>query len=109
MYGSLQNRLMEGRQTQEPYVGMGATKVLYSDRRAYTVSRIKSKCRIIVQRDRVIREPDYNYFGNQHCRFEPNPEGYEVELIRTKKGWKVLGGSTYFTLGVRDEYEDPSF
>jgi hypothetical protein len=73
------------------------------------VSRIKSRCRIFVQRDRVIQEPDYDYFGDQHCRFEPNPEAPEVELIRTKKGWKELGGSIYYRLGERSEYVDPHF
>ena len=33
MIGSLANRMQEGAQLGEPYVGMGATEMLYSDRR----------------------------------------------------------------------------
>ena len=108
-HGSVHNRLMDGTQTEEPFVGMGATELLWSDRHAYTVIRIKSKCRIIVQRDKAIPAEGYDYFGNQVYDFESNPDGYTLELIKTKKGWKTLGGCNYFHLGTRMEYQDPSF
>lgn len=30
-------------------------------------------------------------------------------LVKTKRGWKELGGDTYFTLGIREKYYDYSF
>lgn len=108
-FGNLTNRMMEGAETAEPFVGMGATECLWSDRHAYTVIRIKSKCRLIVQRDNAIRTDGNEMSDSQSYRYEPDPEGYTVELIKTKHGWKQLGGGSYFTLGVRDEYFDYSF
>lgn len=32
-----------------------------------------------------------------------------VVVIKTKDGWKRMGGNTYFALGVRDEFYDYSF
>lgn len=108
-FGCLYNRLMDGVETEEPFVGMGATELCWSDRHAYTVVKIKSKCRLIVQRDKVEPAEGYDYFGNQVYNMESNPNGYTIELIKTKKGWKTLGGCNYFMLGKRMEYIDPSF
>lgn len=110
MQGNLWNRLMEGCETEEPYVGMGATELCYSDRHAYTVVAIKSKCRILVKRDNAIRVDDNGMSDCQKYRYEPNPDAYPVELIKTKKGWKILGNKySAFALGFRDEYYDYSF
>lgn len=108
-YGNLTNRMMEGIETEEPYVGMGATELMWSDRHAYTVVKIKSKCRIIVKRDKAIRIDNNGMSDCQTYRYEEDPNGYELELIKTKKGWKRLGGCTPFMLGRRDEHYDYSF
>lgn len=49
--GSVINRIMEGSSAEEIKVGMGATALFWSDRQAFTVIEIKSKSRILVQRD----------------------------------------------------------
>ena len=32
-----------------------------------------------------------------------------VTLVLTKRGWKRAGSEVFFALGVKDEYEDPTF
>lgn len=158
MRGSFINRLHEGLETETPFVGMGATEMLYSDRHAYTVQKIISGKRVVVTRDNVVRIDENGASEDQDCVYESTPlwEGkrekqcrnYAVQvvtsaekqpkekwcktlleggtcegcpffklhkptngktLIKTKRGWKELGGSSYFTLGIREEYFDYSF
>lgn len=51
--GAAFNRVYEGAQTEEPFVGMGATEMLYSDRHAYTVQKVINEKRVIVTRDKT--------------------------------------------------------
>lgn len=46
----------------------------------------------------------------RNCKFwkRHKPTNGKV-LVKTKRGWKELGGETYFTLGIREEYYDYSF
>lgn len=103
LYGSFQNRLMEGAQEIVPEIGMGATELMWSDRYPYTVVEIVSKNRIKVQED------IYTMQSNGDYEFKSNFDGVIKTLIKTSHGWKVLKGSTYFRLGIRDVYIDPSF
>lgn len=106
-YGSLQNRLLERDTETVPEIGMGATELCYSDRYPYTVVEILAKNKIKVQEDSY--EPaDAEPMSNNWKCF-PNPEGRIETLIKTRKGWKRLGGSTYFRLGIRQKYFDYSF
>lgn len=109
MQGSLFNRMNDGIETQEPYVGMGATQMCYTDRHAYTVVEVKSRCRVVVKRDIATRIDDNGMSDCQTYKYEPNPDAYPVELIKTKKGWKELGHDQPFALGFREEYYDYSF
>lgn len=110
MQGSLVNRILENSASDVPTVGMGATACLYTDRNAYTVIEVKSKSRIVVQRDTAIRtDKNGAYTECQEYRFEPNPNGNKVELIKTKNGWKEYKGSVRYKVGVRCEYYDYSF
>lgn len=108
-YGSLTNRYMETCKSDEPVVGMGATECCWSDRHAYTIIKVKSKCRLLVQQDIAIRTDDNGMSECQDYKFKPNPKGRIVELIKTKHGWKELGGCTHYLIGTRDEYYDYSF
>lgn len=103
LYGSFQNRLMEGPQEIVPEIGMGAIELMWSDRYPYTVVEIISKNRIKVQEDIYTMQPNGDY------EFKSNSDGVIKTLIKTSHGWKVLKGSTYFRLGIRDVYIDPSF
>lgn len=108
-YGSLTNRIMECVGSEQPYVGMGATELMWSDRHAYTVVKIKSKNRILVTRD-IAKRVDNN--GMSECQtyeYTQDKDAEPVELIKTKRGWKMLGCDRRFMLGRRDEYFDYSF
>lgn len=107
LYGSLQNRLLE-RETQTiPEIGMGATELGYSDRRPYTIIEILSSNKVVVQEDNW--ESSDNVDMSNNWKYSPDPEGNTLTLIKTKKGWKVLKGSTYFRLNHREYYYDYSF
>lgn len=78
--GSLSNRLDEGRQGGEPFVGMGATEMLYSDRDPYTVQKVVSPNRVIVTRDEW-RRVDSN--GRSEC------QEYEYASVPLETGEKA--------------------
>ena len=107
MYGNLTNRLMEGKQDIVPEIGMGATKLSWSDRDPYTIVEIISKNKIVVQADEAENIGDVCY--DQQWKITPNPNGHKTTLIQTKKGWKVLGGCTRFIIGRREKYFDYEF
>lgn len=79
-YGSVQNRIDEGKQSGEPFVGMGATEMCYSDREPYTVQKVVSPSRVVVTPDKWTRV-DSN--GRSEC------QSYEYEsaplLVGEKK------------------------
>lgn len=107
MKGSLQNRILERDTEIIPEIGMGATELCYTDRYPYTVVEIIAGNKIKVQADSY--EPaDLNMMSN-NWEYSPNPKGKIETLIKTRKGWKRLGGCTYFKLGVREYYYDYSF
>ena len=90
LYGSFQNRLMEGAQEIVPEIGMGATELMWSDRYPYTVVEIVSKNRIKVQED------IYTMQSNGDYEFKSNLDGVIKTLIKTSHGWKVLKGQHIF-------------
>ena len=106
-YGNLTNRIMEGKQDIVPEIGMGATKLSYSDRDPYTIVEILSKSRIVVQADRAENVGEVCY--DQNWKITPDPNGHKLTLINTKNGWKVLKGCTRFIIGHREKYFDYEF
>lgn len=103
------NRLAENSKSDIiPEVGMGATGYMYSDRVAGTVIEIKAKNRIVVQEDDCKMEPWPSGYAVEGS-YTRNPAGRTWELIKTKRGWKVVGRDMRFRLGRRDAYTDPSF
>lgn len=109
-YGSLQNRLAERTKSPKPEVGMGATAMYWSDRRAYEIIAVKDEKHITVRRMKA-KCLDY-YAGDWEV--EPDPEGYTLNLYLSQKGWRErIGknglGDIKFVIGYADEYEDPSF
>ena len=102
-YGNVHHYEMQSIQSPTIEVGMGATQLLWSDRYPYTVTKIMGKNKIQVQEDIYTMQPDGSY------EIKPNPDGEVKILFKTSKGWKVLGGTGYFRVGVRDVYIDPSF
>ena len=64
-YGSVENRMDEGKQVGALRVGMGATEMMYSDREPYTVQKVVSPSRVIVTKDKWTRV-DSN--GRSECQ-----------------------------------------
>jgi len=99
--------------TQTPQVGMGATKNHVNDSYPYTVIRILSARRIVVQADKFKRTDSNGYYTeDQDYEFIPNPDGAEIELSYRKDGyWRPIGASTgsypFYTIGRRNAYRDP--
>ena len=91
----------------QPFVGMGATEILYSDKNPYTVIEVISKNKIKVQEDEAINIA--KEFYSQEWDIKRDTNGCIKTLIKTKKGWKVFKGTTRFILGVRKKYFDYSF
>ena len=109
--GSYQNRLYENMiGMPDPVPGMGATCIMYSDRRAYTVVEVKSPSVIVVQQDTAQIVEGGIFSEHQVYTFSANAQAVREVLRRNKYGqWKRQGGSTKFLVGRRMEYRDPSF
>lgn len=98
MHGSFTNRMMDGRQYEELHVGMGATKLSYSDREAYTVQRIVSDSRVIVTRDIVTRTDSNGPSDVQDYEYESTPLT-EGKREKACTNWFIA----QFTAGGRDK------
>lgn len=126
LFGSLQNRLMEGRTEIVPVVGMGVTMTAYSDRKAGTVVEIVRKGAdgpvvIAVQEDKCTRTDNNGMSENQDYAYEPDPKGLiswfkrdsnkrwrQAEINKTGRMVFVNGGNG-LRLGERDAHHDFSF
>lgn len=102
--GNLINRIRENSVNDVPEVGQGCTIYYYTDRDAATVIEVKSPTRIVIQEDDV--EFDESGYAS---KITQNPEGKKHEVIKTKKGWKILKRTTRVRLGFREPYYDWSF
>ena len=113
VYGSILNRIQEACRQPAPEVGMGATHMMYSDRQPYTVIRVLSPTRILVQADRAIRADTNGQSESQTYDYQPDPQGVVLVLSRRRNGrWIPAGLTMYqgsFCLGIREAYRDPSF
>ncbi len=97
---------------EEIKVGMGCTVYLYSDRHAYTISRIsKSGKSFWATRDTAIMKPGHNIFTDQEYDYTSYPDGgFEHKFFLDKKGnWKMNHTGYLVGTGYRKEYYDPSF
>ena len=123
--GSLINNIMS-RQVigaPTPVVGMGATKLSWTDRHPATIVsvEIKNGVTIIgVQEDDFVRTDNNGMSESQSYDFTPNPNAH-IEYFRTNKRgtwesiyrnpetgrWKIGCGS--IKVGERDKYYDFSF
>lgn len=110
-YGSLVNSILSGnKSTVTPEVGMGVTLCMWSDRHPYTVVKVLSNRRIVVQEDNYKRIDDNGMSECQKYEYTPNPEASEVIVTLRKNGqWKEMGGRSVFSLGFREKYHDFSF
>ena len=112
MYGSLQNRIMDGSKSPEPVNGMGCTEIQYSDRTAYTVVKVLSPKKILVREDNAERTDSNGMSESQTYRFTQNRSNPKITLVKNRRGqWKMRGhpGGNVFILGIRMKYYDYSF
>ena len=110
LVGSLFNRLQERSTYARPEVGQGATELCYSDRHAYTITKVSESGKAFWAREDKATRTDKNGMSeSQGYTFTPDPDGREVEVRWTGRGWKRVKHSSYFKVGVREKYHDYSF
>lgn len=109
----------------EPYVGMGATLLGWTDRYPATIVQVcKSKTgeviEIAVQEDDAKRVDSNGMSEAQEYEFTPNPNGTGYRFKKDRKGmWReirmgekgrmVFTGGRGLRIGERDKYYDFSF
>lgn len=95
----------------KPQVGMGATEILWSDRKPYTVIEVLSEKKIVVQSDSYKRIDTNGMSDCQEYEYSRNPNGCTVTLSKRKDGrWRVVGKKDMvFAVGFRNKYHDFSF
>jgi hypothetical protein len=95
-----------------PEVGMGATEILWSDRRAKTVVEVLTPNKIVV-RENCTECIDY-YKSDYKILDELSNMPSEIFTRRKSGRWVEMGqpdkyGSVFLVLGHRAHYIDPSF
>lgn len=95
-------------------VGDGATRHSGSDRYPYTVIRVVSPRRLVLQEDRAIRTDKNGPFTEQQeYTYERDENGSTVIVsLRGNGGWYEVGqpaSGRSFTIGYRDRHHDPHF
>lgn len=121
-YGSMFNHLYARGKAPEPEVGMGATMLYWSDRRAATVvevERFKTGPRagqvkaVVVQQDKATRTDNHGMSDAQTYEYERDPQGptrrYRLVTRGKKAGTFQAQGGGGLLLGARAEYFDYSF
>lgn len=97
----------------KPEVGMGCTRIMWTDKVPYTIVKVESDKRIVVQRDSVEAEPGEQQMGHQKWVIKPNPYGEVLILTKRRNGMWIERNkamSNYgFVVGHRRYYYDWSF
>lgn len=93
-----------------PYVGLGCTICYYSDRRAATVTKIISPCKIEV---RFNQTKCIDYYAGEY-KILPKLEGDSKVFTKRRNGYWVAEGQPYkdgvlLMLHYQDHYIDPNF
>lgn len=117
LHGSILNRIAEcgikGR--PEPVVGMGATRLMYSDRVAGTIVEVKRDGReLVFQPDKATRTDSNGMSESQRYSFERDPTAPTRTYTLRKGGRYVEKGASarsgeVLAIGYRDHYHDFSF
>ena len=112
---SLVNHLYSGAKMKEPEVGMGATVLCWTDRKAGTIVEV-TDAGFTVQLDKATRTDNYGMSDTQHYAYEPDPSGSKYTFARVKRGkakgaWRENGSPTGngVLIGHRDHHYDFSF
>jgi len=95
----------------KPKTGMGATRTFWSDRKAYTISRVSASGKTFwMKEDKVTRIDNNGWSDEQEYSYEPDPTSPEIRVGLTRKGWRVGGHrGTIVKVGVRSYFYDFTF
>lgn len=106
--GSMTNHIYSSANQIEPAIGMGATILCWTDRRAATIVKVEADC-IHVQEDKAKRVDKNGMSESQQWQHEPDAEAPIRVFFKTKKGWREPKNGKGLLIGKRDHYYDFSF
>ena len=119
---SMTNYLLSGTKGQPtPVVGMGATKLCWTDRHPATIVEVLKGGKLIgIQKDNCKRIDSNGMSEDQDYEFTPNPsasieyyklnkQGAYYAAHKNEKGNFVFVGGGQLRIGDRDKYHDFSF
>jgi hypothetical protein len=105
---SVNNWMLSGTKGQpKPEVGMGATILMWTDRKACTIVKV-TRTQVHVQEDKAIRTDDYGMSDCQSYRYERD-EAAPVMIFRLRKNGAYKGPGGQLRIGDRSAYHDYSF
>lgn len=112
--GSLINNIFANSKYPAPEVGMGATRLGWTDRHPYTIVAVLSPTKIVVQEDNAKRTDNNGMSESQTYDYTPNPDAPKrVVTFRNNGRWVEQGESAKngraYAVGDREKYEDFSF
>lgn len=88
LYGSLDNRLEEGKQYCEVIeVGTGVTEYGWSDRKPYEVTRVINQKHVFIRPMNYKRIDNNGMSDSQDYEYISNPEGKEIEVEKRGSVW----------------------
>ncbi len=113
-YGSLTNRLMTDSLQKVPVVGMGATVLMHSDRKAVTIVSVSENGKSLeITRDNAKRIDNNGMCETQEYEYTQRPDGQRTTYTKRKNGSWVRKGEPMhgqgLLIGERDEYYDFSY
>jgi hypothetical protein len=127
MTGSLVNNMYAGMQgTPAPAVGLGATRMSYTDRDAYTIISVAPNGKSFdMQLDHAERTDKRGMSDAQDYKYTPNVNGiiehvklrllrgqyrwYTYNMSTTDKGRPCTNWGSPVVVGIKDKYYDYSF
>ena len=104
--GSLINHVMSRQGPVEAVVGMGATVLMWTDRKAGTIIKV-TPTQIHVRLDKATRTDSNGMSDCQSYSYEADPAGSVYIFRKTKKGYRCHGQG--LLIGSREQYHDYSF
>lgn len=109
--GSLCNVLLSRCKGEAPKVGMGATILMWTDRKACSVIEVKGDV-VSVREDKAIRVDNRGMSDWAEYRYEDDPAGAVRKFSLRKSGeWIEVGSRSgcRLLIGKRDHFYDYSF
>ena len=105
--GSLMNHVMSRSHVNTPKVGMGATILMWTDRKACTIVKV-TPTQIHVQEDKATRTDSNGMSESQTYNYERDQQAPVLVFRLTKRGYRNNCGNG-ISIGHRAAYHDYSF